>query len=412
MTLIDRPMRLSKRVQMLRPPATLAVTARARELREQGVDVVSFGAGEPDFDTPEAIRRSAVEALRAGQTHYMPVPGTPAAREAIARKLRRDNGIACSPRDIVISCGAKHSIYLAFQCLLDPGAGQEVILPTPAWVSYRPIVELAGGTVVEVPGPIDNDFKIVPAQLEAAITPRTAAIVVNTPSNPCGTMYTPQELRDLAEVLQRHEQITIVTDEIYEKLIFGGIAHLSLGSLPGLADRVVTVNGLGKAFAMTGWRIGYACCPGGDGALASAMEALQGQMTSNITSFCYAAIVEALERGAADVERMRRAFAERAAAMHGRVTAMPGVRCPRPTGAFYVFPDLSAHFGKRSPAGRTVDSSVTFAEALLEEAHVAVVPGSEFGECGEGHVRLSFAAAPAAIEEGCRRLGDFLHRLR
>ncbi len=412
MQVSDRTKRLSQRVRMLKPSASLGVMARVGEMRAQGLDVVSFGAGEPDFDTPPAICQAAIDALRAGQTHYTPVAGPADAREAIARKLGRENAIDCKARDVVISCGVKHSIYLVLQCLLDPDRGQEVIVPTPAWLSYRPMIELAGGTVVEVPGSIDNDFRITPEQLEAAITPRTAALIVNSPINPCGTMYTPQELRDLAEVLERHEQVTVVTDEIYEKLVYGGIEHFSLGSVPSIADRVVTTNGLSKSFAMTGWRIGYAAAPGDDGALAGAIAKLQGQMTSNITSFCYAAIVEALERGSAEVERMRRSFAERAALVHGRITRMQGVRCPRPTGTFYVFPDVSAYLGRTTRGGRCVDSSVAFAGALLEEAHVAVVPGSEFGECGEGHMRLSFACSPKLIEEGCDRIDRWLRGLR
>jgi aspartate aminotransferase len=404
---------LSQRVRNLKPSATLAVSALVRRLRDEGRDVIGFGAGEPDFDTPDHIQQAAIDSLRAGTTHYMPVPGEPKARQTIAEKLREENGIACSPDDIVITVGAKHALYLALQCLLDPGDDREVIVPTPAWVSYRPMIELSGGNVVEVPGALDNDYKITPAQLEAAITPRTAALMINSPSNPCGTMYEPDELRALADVLEPHDRITILTDEIYEKIVYGGTQHLSLGSIGAIADRVVTVNGLSKAYAMTGWRIGYACAPAsGEVSLAKAMAKLQGQMTSHITSFCYAAIVEALTNGAAAVERMRQAFAERGRLMYDRVSAMPGLRCPRPTGAFYVFPDISAHLGKQTPAGRAIDSSSAFAEALVEEAGVGVVPGAAFGDAGEGHVRLSFACSTEQIEQGCRRLGEWLRTLR
>ena len=405
------PLELSRRVSALKPSATLAVTARVRELRAEGVDVISFGAGEPDFDTPPNISQSAIDALKAGKTHYMPVAGDPAAREAIAHKLRCENDIKCTPRDIVISTGAKQSLYLALQCLLEPGRGQEVVLPTPAWVSYRPMIELAGARVVEVPGAIDNDFKITPAQLDDAITDHTAVLVVNSPSNPCGTMYEPQELSALGEVIAAHERVVVITDEIYEKLIYGGIAHFSLGSIESIADRVVTINGLSKAYAMTGWRIGYACAPGSDGLIAAAIAKLQGQVSSNITSFCYAAVVEALGNSAGEVERMRRVFAERAELIYQRLSAVPGVRCPRPAGAFYVFPDFSAHFGRRSAGGTLIDSSQRFAEVLLEEARVAVVPGAEFGACGEGRVRLSFACSQEQITEGCRRIDRFLRSL-
>jgi aspartate aminotransferase len=226
-------------------------------------------------------------------------------------------------------------------------------------------------------------------------------------------MYTPQEIRALAAVLARHEHVALISDEIYEKLVFGGIEHLSPGSLPEIADRVVTIGGLSKAYAMTGWRIGYAAAPGpaGEGLIAKAMAKLQGQMTSNITSFCYPAIVQALRGGAEDVERMRQAFAERARVISMLMRAMPGVRCARPTGAFYVFPDVSAHFGKRTPRGTPINSSQSFAEALLEEAHVAVVPGADFGECASGHVRLSFASPVETLQEGCRRITAWLRTL-
>jgi aspartate aminotransferase len=380
-------------------------------MRAAGQDVIGFGAGEPDFDTPLSIKQAAIDALMVGKTRYVATEGDPEARAAIARKLKNDNHIECGPEHIVISVGGKHSIYLALQCLLDVGKAQQVIVPTPAWVSYRPMIELAGGEVVEVPGAIDNDFKITPQQLEDAITERTAAIIINSPSNPCGTMYSPEELKALAAVLEKHESIAIITDEIYEKLIFGEVAHLSLGSLASIAPRVITINGMSKAFAMTGWRIGYACAPGNNGGFAKAMAKLQGQMTSNITSFTYPAIVQALTGCAKSIETMRQAFAKRAELIHGLISAMPGVRCPKPTGAFYVFPDIGAHFGRKSPAGREIGSAQSFAEALLEEAKVAVVPGEDFGECAKSHVRLSFACNEKNIEEGCRRMKAFIESL-
>ena len=404
-------MQVSQRIRNLKPSATLAVNAVVQRLRAEGRDIIGFGAGEPDFETPDNIKQAAIDALGRGETHYMPVPGAPAARQAIADKLRDENGIACGPDDIVITVGGKHALFMIFQCLLDTGEDQEVIVPTPAWVTYRPQIELAGGTVVEVPGAIDNDFKITPGQLAEAITDRTVAVVLNSPSNPCGTMYSPEELRELAEILRLHEHVTIISDEIYEKLIYGGIDHLSPASIDAIADRVVTVNGLSKAYAMTGWRIGYICAPGGDPPFARSIAKLQGQMTSNITSFCYPAIVEAVTNSAAAVEQMRTTFAERAALMHGLLRAMPGVSCPRPTGAFYVFPDIGAHFGKRSPAGRDIVDSVSFATALLEESGVAVVPGADFGACADRHVRFSFACSTQLIEEGCRRVDAWLRSL-
>lgn len=404
-------LRVSDRVMRIKPSSTLAVDARCKAMRAAGQEVIGFGTGEPDFDTPMPIRQAAIDALLAGKTRYVATEGDPAARAAIARKLQAENGIACVPEHIVISDGGKHSIYLALQCLLDVGKDQQVILPTPAWVSYRPMIELAGGQAVEVPGSVERDFKITPQQLRDAITSKTAAVIINSPSNPCGTMYSPDELRAFVTVLEAHPNIAVITDEIYEKLTFGGVEHLSLGSLPSIADRVITINGMSKAYAMTGWRIGYACAPGNGGAVAKAMAKLQGQMTSNITSFVYPAIVEALTNGGESVEVMRQAFAKRAVLIHDLLRAMPGVRCPMPTGAFYVFPDISAHFGKTSAGGLAITSAQSFAEALLEESRVAVVPGEDFGECARGHVRLGFACSEKNIEEGCRRMRAFIESL-
>ena len=411
MHVMDTSTRLSQRIKNLKSSATLALTAKVKALNAAGADVIGFAAGEPDFDTPQHIKQAAIDALNAGQTHYMPVPGDPAARQTIADKMQRDNAINCGPDDIVITTGGKHAIFLALQCLVDADRGAQVLVPTPAWLSYRPMIELAGGEVVEIPGSVDNDFKITAQQLQDAITDRSVALIINSPSNPCGTMYSPDELRELATVIERHPQLTVISDEIYEKLIFGGLEHFSIGSVEAIADRVITINGLSKAYAMTGWRIGYACAPGNDSDMARAIAKLQGQMTSHITSFCYVAIVEALTNAADDVEKMRKAFARRATLMHERLTAMPGIRCPKPTGAFYVFPDISASFGRRSSGGKRIDSAIAFAQALLEEVNVALVPGDDFGACGTNHVRLSFACSEQQIEEGCRRIHRWLEAL-
>ena len=407
-TMAKASIELSKRVQMLAPSATLAVSARVRALKEQGVDVIDFGLGEPDFDTPGNIRQAAIESLKAGDTHYAPVPGPLAAREAIAEKLRSENGIECTAEDIVITAGAKHAVYLTLQALLDQGMKQQVVLPTPAWVSYKPMIELSGGEAVEVEGLPENDLKVTPSQLAQVITPRTKAIIINSPSNPCGTMYSRNELEALAEVLIDAPHVAIITDEIYEKLIYTDEPHFSLGSMPELAGRVITINGLSKAYAMTGWRIGYLCGPSG---VAKAVCRLQGQMTSHITSFTFTAIVEALQNGEAQVETMRLVFAERARIMEDRLQNLPGVSCPRLAGAFYAFPDVSAYFGKRTPGGRRVDSATSFATALLEEAHVAVVPGEDFGACAKGRVRLSFACATEVLREGLNRMERWLAQL-
>jgi len=400
---------LSKRVQQLKPSSTLAVSARVRELLAEGVDIIDFGLGEPDFDTPSNISDAAIASLRAGNTHYAPVPGDPKAREAIAQKLRRENNIECSAADIVITAGAKHAIYLVMQALFDMGAGQELILPTPSWVSYRPMIELAGGNVVELEGKAEHDLKITAAQLADAITPKTKAVLFNSPSNPCGTMFSPAELEAIAEVLIEHPHVAIVTDEIYEKLIYTEDVHFSLGSIAEIADRVITINGLSKAYAMTGWRIGYVCAPAG---VAKAIARLQGQMTSHITSFNYAAVVEALTNSSEAVEKMRRVFAERATIMEQMLRTIPGLSVPPLTGAFYAFPDVSAYFGKRSPGGTRIDSATSFATALLEDAHVAVVPGEEFGACATGRVRLSFACATDKMKIGVERIAKWLAQLK
>lgn len=400
---------LSRRVQLLAPSATLAVSARVRALKQQGAPVIDFGVGEPDFTTPANISQAAIASLNAGDTHYAPVPGPVEAREAIADKLRRENGVECAADDIVITAGAKHAVYLALQALVDHGRGHEVVLPTPAWVSYKPMIELAGGAAIEVEGRPEHDLKITPAQLAGAITPNTKAVIFNSPSNPCGTMYSRRELEALADVLLEQPHVAVITDEIYEKLIYGSEAHFSLGSIAELADRVITINGMSKAYAMTGWRIGYLCGPSG---IAKAVARLQGQMTTHITSFTYAAIVEAMKHGAADVEAMRQTFAERARIMDAGLRAIPKLDVPRMTGAFYAFPDVSGYFGTMSPGGRRIDSAASFATALLEEAHVAVVPGEEFGAGGQTRVRLSFACATDMLREGLKRLADWMARLR
>lgn len=417
---------LSARAAGVKPSATLAMTAKARQLAKEGASIISFGLGEPDFDTPERIRRAAIEALNAGQTHYMPTLGDAETRRVIAEKLVRENGIeGVTESHVAISAGAKHSIYLICQCLLDEGperagapAANEVLLPVPAWVSYAPIAQLAGGRVVEIPTKAETGFKMSPQQLRAAITARARVLFLNSPSNPCGTMYTPEELRALAAVVAEAAEtkaphLVIVTDEIYEKIVYGGIPHFSIGSVPEVAERTVTINGLSKAFAMTGWRVGYAAAPGEFGTrLAKAMDALQGQMTSCITSFLYPAIRVALRECAEETERFRQRFAQRAELMYGRLKQVPGLSAPRPTGAFYIFPDVSAHFGKRTHGGKELKTALDFADALLGEHHVAVVPGEEFGGCGRNHVRLSFACAEDQIEQGMTRLAHFVAGLR
>ncbi|MEL6739926.1 MAG: pyridoxal phosphate-dependent aminotransferase [Planctomycetota bacterium] len=421
---------LSSRVRALKPSVTVAFTNRAKQMRASGVDVLGFAAGEPDFGTPQAIKDAAKRGLDEGLTRYQPTLGPMPVRETIATKLRDENNIGAAPggpqltgEHVAIGCGGKHVLYSAMHALLGSadadGQPDEVLLPTPAWVSYRPIAELAGAEVSEIPAGPETDFKITPEQLRAAITPRSRLLVINSPSNPCGTMYSESELRALAAVVAEAAATTaprllILTDEIYEKIVYGGIDHFSLASIPEIAERTLTLNGMSKAYAMTGWRIGYAAMPGDFGkAVIKALGTLQGQMTTNITAFNYPAITEALTNPqvAQEVEQMRQAFAKRAKLIEQRLSAIDGINCPKPTGAFYVFPDVSALFGKSTPNGAKLTSATTFSEALLEEAHVAFVPGEDFGGPGANHVRISFACSEDQINAGMDRFGKWVQSL-
>ena len=404
---MTQTLRLSQRATTMKPSSTLAVTAKFKKLLAEGQDVVGFGAGEPDFDTPAHIKQAAQDALWRGLTKYEPTNGTPGALKAIATYMQERVKFEVKPENVLISVGGKHSLYLAFMALIDEG--DEVLIPAPYWVSYPEQARLAGASVVEIPGSVDNDFKITPAQLEAAITPKSRILVLNSPSNPTGTMYSPDELRALAEVVVRHPQLLVFADDIYERLVYGEHPFISFASLhPDLKDRTVTFNCLSKSYAMTGWRVGYAVAPA---KLIKAMAALQGQMTSNITSFVYPAIEAALQGPQDEVERMRMAFAERGALMHRLLSAIPGIKSRRPTGAFYVFPDISqAAFGKIDKKGKLIQTAADFAESLLENGLVAVVPGEDFA--GPNHVRFSFATSNQLIEKGLERFASYLGSLR
>jgi len=414
---------LSRRVSSLKPSITVALNNRAKALKASGVDILGFAAGEPDFDTPQPIKQAAIDAMLAGQTKYMPTLGDMPTREAIAKKLTEENGIAgLTGNHVAIGTGGKYVLYGAIQCLIDPPAtGEEpweMLLPVPAWVSYAPVCELAGGKVVELDTSPATGFRIDPEQLRKAINPRSRVLVINSPSNPCGTMYSEADLRAIAQVVHETRDIApdlvVLTDEIYEKIVYGGVPHFSIGSVPEIADRTLTINGMSKAYAMTGWRIGYAAMPGEFGAtLIKAMGTLQGQITTNITSFNYAAIREALTNAevAGTVEMMRNAFASRAGLIMGRLAEIPGVECVKPQGAFYVFPDISGLFGKATPKGAKIDSALALSEALLDEAHVAFVPGEDFGGCGKNHLRISFACSDEQINGGMDRFAGFVGSL-
>ncbi|MDF1809871.1 MAG: pyridoxal phosphate-dependent aminotransferase [Phycisphaerales bacterium] len=414
---------LSDRVSNLKPSITVALNNRAKALKASGVDVLGFAAGEPDFDTPQPIKDAAIKAMLDGQTKYVPTLGDMNTRECIANKLVTENNIlGLTGEHIAIGTGGKHVLYSSIQCLFDfPAEGQEpmeMLLPTPAWVSYRPICELSGGVVREINAGPDSDFRITPEQLRAAITPQSRLLIINSPSNPCGTMYSEADLRALAQVVHETRDIApnlmVLTDEIYEKIVYGDTPHFSIGSIPEIADRVITLNGMSKAYAMTGWRIGYVAIPGEFGKkFIKAIGTLQGQMTTNITSFNYAAIREALTNPevAQTVEMMRNAFASRAKLIMNRLAEIPNVSCPTPTGAFYVFPDVSKLFGKTTAKGTKITDAPSLSEAMLDEAHIAFVPGNDFGGISGNHVRISFACSDEQINAGMDRFKAFVDGL-
>ena len=387
---------LSSRVQRVKPSPTLAVTALAAQLKAEGKDVVGLGAGEPDFDTPEHIKRAAIEAIQKGQTKYTAVDGTPALKDAIIRKFKRDNGLDFAPDQILVSCGGKQSFYNLVMALLD--AGDEVIIPAPYWVSYPDMVLLADGQPVIVSAGQDQGFKLTPEQLERAITPRTKLFVINSPSNPTGVAYSAAELTALAEVLLKHPQVLIATDDMYEHILFGGAEFVNiLNVCPELYDRTIVLNGVSKAYSMTGWRIGYA---GGPKKLIGAMKKVQSQSTSNPTSISQAASVAALDGDQGCIAEMGKAFEQRHAYVHRRLNEIPGIAALPADGTFYSFPNVEAAIA-RLPG---IDNDTQFAQYLLEKVGVALVPGSAFGL--EGHVRLSFATSMSNLEKALDRIAQ------
>ena len=395
-------MKISKRAQAVPPSATIAVTMRARKLKAKGIDVISFGAGEPDFDTPDYIKDAAIDALKAGQTKYTPAPGITELRAAIAAKLQNENGLKYSPEQIIATIGAKHAVYESMQAVLDPG--DEVILPTPYWVTYTETVKLAGAAPKIVQTDPAKSYKITPQQLKDAITEKTAMLLINSPNNPGGFTYTPDELADLAAVLEG-TKVYVLSDEIYEKLIYGKTRFVSFASLSDDAySRTLTINGFSKAFAMTGWRLGYTAGPL---EIIKAMARLQSHMTQNPITFAQHAAIAALRDPDGTVEKMRTEFERRAKYMADRLNSIDGVECAEPTGAFYCFPDVSSHYG-RTINSVTINNSMDFAKALLEQANVALVPGLPFG-C-DNNVRLSFACSLEQITEGLNRLEKWLKK--
>ncbi len=384
---------LSKRVQKVKPSPTLAVTARAAKLKAEGKDIIGLGAGEPDFDTPLHIADAGVEAIRTGQTRYTAVDGTTELKDAIIAKFKRENGLSYERSQILVSSGAKQTCFNLCVALLDPG--DECIIPAPYWVSYPDMAILADGIPVVVNGGADQGYKITPAQLAAAITPRTKLFILNSPSNPTGAAYTGSELKALGAVLEKHPQVLIATDEMYEHIYWAPEPFMSFAQAnPGLYGRTVTINGVSKAYAMTGWRIGYC---GGPKEIVSAMGTIQGQSTSNASSISQRAATAALNGSQACVVEMNKAFRARHDFVVAGLNAIPGIRCLPGAGTFYAFADVQ---GAMHLLGIKDDNA--FAEYLLVEAGVAVVPGSGFG--APGHIRISFATSMQQLEEALRRI--------
>ncbi|WP_210608557.1 pyridoxal phosphate-dependent aminotransferase [Priestia flexa] len=391
-------MKLAKRVSALTPSSTLAITAKAKELKAAGHDVIGLGAGEPDFNTPQHILEASVKAMNEGQTKYTPAGGLMPLKDAIIEKFKRDQNLTYKPSEVIVCSGAKHALYTLFQVILDEG--NEVIIPTPYWVSYPEQVKLAEGTPVYVEGSENNEFKITPAQLESVITSKTKAVILNSPSNPTGMIYTREELEALGEVCLKHD-VLIVSDEIYEKLVYGGAEHVSIAELsPALKEQTIIINGVSKSHSMTGWRIGYAA---GNETIIKAMTNLASHSTSNPTSIAQYATIAAYNGTQEPVEMMRKAFEERLNVIHKQLNDIPGFSCLKPQGAFYLFPN--AIEAARLTGFETVDAWV---EAILEEEKVALVPGSGFGS--PENVRLSYATSLELLEKAVARIASFMAR--
>jgi aspartate aminotransferase len=397
-------MQLAKRLQLIKPSPTLMVTVQVAALRRQGIEVIDFGAGEPDFDTPDHIKEAAITALKQGKTKYTPVGGTAELKEAIIIKLQRDNGLTYSMQEVTSNCGGKHTLFNAFHALF--GEGDEVLIPAPYWVSYSDMVILAGGQPKLLMTDEKTGFKITAAQLQAAITPQSKALLINSPSNPTGGAYTESELRMIADVVEKSD-LFVISDDVYEKFLYDSprCPHI-LGLKPHLRDRVLITNSVSKTYAMTGWRLGYAAGPK---ELISAIETLQSQSTSNPTSIAQAAAVTALTGTQEPVGIMAKEFAKRRKYVVDRLRAIPGIMCTLPEGAFYVFPRVSAYFGAKWQ-DKTISSAMDLSLYLLQEGKVALVAGEGFGS--SDHVRISYATSMKNLEQGLNQIETALKRLK
>jgi aspartate aminotransferase len=397
---------LADSLARIKPSATIAVTNKARELKAAGRDVIGLGAGEPDFDTPDNIKEAAIKAIRDGKTKYTAVDGIPELKAAIVEKFKRENRIAYKPSEISVGTGGKQVLFNALMATLNPG--DEVIVPAPYWVSYPEIVALAGATPVELPTTIGSGYKLEPEALAAAITRQTKWVIFNSPSNPSGAAYTREELRGLADVLLKHPHVWVLTDDMYEHLVYDEFVFSTFVEVePSLITRTLTMNGVSKAYAMTGWRIGYA---GGPKELIQAMAVLQSQSTSNPTSISQWAAVEALTGPQDFIAKNAEIFRQRRDLVVSMLNQAKGISCPRPQGAFYVFPSCAGTIGKTSAGGRKIETDEDFTGALLEEEGVAVVQGSAFGL--SPFFRISYATSTAALEEACARIQRFCAGMR
>lgn len=397
-------MKLAARAERLKPSATLAITAKAKALKAQGIDVIGFGAGEPDFDTPENIKEEAIRAIKGGFTKYTAVGGIEELKGAIVRRIEEDYGLQYEKSQIVVSCGAKHTLYNLSQALFEDG--DEVIIPSPYWVSYPEQIVLAGGTPVFIETREEDDFKIDPDALKKLITKKTRALILNYPSNPTGSTYTEDDLRAVVYVAIDHG-LLIISDEIYDKIIYDGLTHTPVATLgDDVKKSTILVNGVSKTYSMTGWRIGFAS---GDKKVIDAMGNLQGQSTSNPTSISQKAATEALNGPQDEVKRMVDEFKKRRDFIVDRLNEIPGIRCFKPQGAFYVFPNVSKLLGKKH-AGLEIRNSLDFTQFLLEEAKVAVVPGVEFG--ADDYVRISYATSMEEIKKGVDRIEKAVEKLK
>ncbi|MGH7774733.1 MAG: pyridoxal phosphate-dependent aminotransferase [Candidatus Binatia bacterium] len=396
-------MKVSERTKVIKPAVTLAIAAKAQKLREQGVDLVNFSAGEPDFDTPEHIKEAAVQALRKGMTKYTDVRGIEPLREAIVEKYQRDHGLSYDKEEVLVSCGAKHAIYNVFQAILNDG--DEVLIPAPYWVSYPAIALLAGGIPRIVPTKEENGFRMTPEELRSSLTSKTRAFILNSPCNPTGATYGRDDLKGLSRILEQHDCL-IISDDIYEKIVYDGLHFQNIVTInPKLRDRTIIVNGVSKTYAMTGWRIGYAIGPA---PAISAAAKIQSQSTSNPTSIAQAAALEALRGPQDTVAEMVREFQKRRDAIVKNLNAMEGIRCFNPQGAFYVFPNIRPLLGKKL-MGKKIESSCDLAELLLDEARVAAVPGEDFGSAE--NIRFTYATSLKEVEKGCERIEAAIKKL-